>query len=1031
MIPLRLTLEGLYSYQKRQEIDFRRLTEAELFGIFGATGSGKSSILEAISFALYNQTERLSSREPGGTAYHMMNLKSERLYIDFEFEGGINEARRYRFTVENRRHGSDFTRTRNFARKAYRWEADHWEPLPDPTAEAVIGLSYDHFKRTIIIPQGKFEDFIQLKPKDRSQMLQDIFGLERFELSGKVRSLMQKNQVDMDSTIRILQQYEGVNPEVIAENAALLKALESQRRELEARLKVRIAEREALAQLRERFERLDKQAEHLRSMKDKQPAFQKREQQLNRYLEAQMDFGTALQERKRLDRQLKSLADRLAEKQETVRQIQVELEKKKRVLAEVEARYQQRDVLLRQAEELEQVIALKEQVDVIQALVDREAKGKAKIEAAEAERKEIEQRIEAAEAQLEAQMQQRPDMSVLMALQQWYNEQQAAEREVSRWETDLNRVKEEIDRGREEKGRLAQGLGLELNPYEVSTAKLIEQLTRLEEALEDRQREQEKEQEQVRLRLRLQEMAGDLKPGDPCPLCGASDHPALAHGGVEPVELRRLEEARAQLTQRLESVRKALPALRNLLDRAQRVQQERAQAQEGLAQARKALDAHEARFIWGEPAPDGAAAVTERLAEAKALEARIEAQQRELKVLREGVRQKNQNIQEWQPALDGVRASLQKEQATFETRRAALREVDYAEHARKTPLALRAEAQQARTDYEGLESTFRTLSNEVDARKARLATLQGEIQQLSADQKTSLADQAKLTRSLDEKLAATETFATLAEVSQTLDRVVLVEAEREAIRTFERTLTEAETSLRDLQAEIGNQTFDPETLAALEAEIAAMEAEQEQLTEQIGGKAEYGRRLEADWAQKQKLQQKRIELEAREENLQTLSKLFRGSAFVNYISTTYLENLCAAANERFLKLSSNALSLEVDEDNNFLVRDLLNGGKRRSIKTLSGGQTFQAALCLALALSDQVQQQVQAKQNFFFLDEGFGSQDKQALQTIFQTLKSLRRERRIVGVISHVEELQQEIPAYLQIQNDPERGSLVQGSWEG
>jgi len=100
------------------------------------------------------------------------------------------------------------------------------------------------------------------------------------------------------------------------------------------------------------------------------------------------------------------------------------------------------------------------------------------------------------------------------------------------------------------------------------------------------------------------------------------------------------------------------------------------------------------------------------------------------------------------------------------------------------------------------------------------------------------------------------------------------------------------------------------------------------------------------------------------------------------------------------------------------------------LTTLSGALTFQAALSLALALAEQVQQQVQAKQNFFFIDEGFGSQDKNALGIIFETLKSLRKENRIVGVISHVEELQQEIDTFLNIVNKDEEGSHVVGSWE-
>jgi exonuclease SbcC len=138
-----------------------------------------------------------------------------------------------------------------------------------------------------------------------------------------------------------------------------------------------------------------------------------------------------------------------------------------------------------------------------------------------------------------------------------------------------------------------------------------------------------------------------------------------------------------------------------------------------------------------------------------------------------------------------------------------------------------------------------------------------------------------------------------------------------------------------------------------------------------------------------------------------------------------LQELCHAANERFYKLTRQKLSLEVTDDNNFQVRDFLNGGKVRNVKTLSGGQTFQAALSLSLALADSIQKITESNQNFFFLDEGFGSLDKESLAIVFDTLKSLRKENRIVGVISHVEEMQQEIDNYLKIVMDEERGSII------
>jgi DNA repair protein SbcC/Rad50 len=96
------------------------------------------------------------------------------------------------------------------------------------------------------------------------------------------------------------------------------------------------------------------------------------------------------------------------------------------------------------------------------------------------------------------------------------------------------------------------------------------------------------------------------------------------------------------------------------------------------------------------------------------------------------------------------------------------------------------------------------------------------------------------------------------------------------------------------------------------------------------------------------------------------------------------------------------------------------------VRTLSGGQIFQAALSLAIALADSIQPLMKSKQNFFFLDEGFGALDRESLQVVFETLKALRKEHRIVGVISHVEDMQQEISRFLKVSLDEVTGSMVE-----
>jgi len=191
MIPLKLTVEGIYSYQERQTIDFTALTDAGLFGIFGAVGSGKSSILEAITYALYGETERLNARDK--RAYNMMNLKSNRSYIELDF---INfENRTFKVTREFKRNSKNFEDVKSPTVVLYENINEQWVPLESSNTQSIIGLSYENFKRTIIIPQGQFKEFIELGAKERTDMMKEIFQLHRFDLQDKVAALYKKKSI--------------------------------------------------------------------------------------------------------------------------------------------------------------------------------------------------------------------------------------------------------------------------------------------------------------------------------------------------------------------------------------------------------------------------------------------------------------------------------------------------------------------------------------------------------------------------------------------------------------------------------------------------------------------------------------------------------------------------------------------------------------------------------------------------------------------------------------------------------------------
>ena len=236
----------------------------------------------------------------------------------------------------------------------------------------------------------------------------------------------------------------------------------------------------------------------------------------------------------------------------------------------------------------------------------------------------------------------------------------------------------------------------------------------------------------------------------------------------------------------------------------------------------------------------------------------------------------------------------------------------------------------------------------------------------------------------------------------------------------------AQKNYEHQRSQIGELTFDDVAHRTLKTEIQTLKVSVDELRKESGRLETVEKQLQMQLKNQAELLKEKHILELRQANLARMASLFRSAGFVNYVSEVYLQNLARQANERFHRMTSQQLQLEVGDGNNFVVRDLLNNGKTRALNTLSGGQRFQAALCLALALADNVHVQLQSRENFFFLDEGFGSLDKESLQTVFETLKSLRKENRIVGVISHVEDLQQEMDVYLKIENCEEKGSTVQ-----
>ena len=200
----------------------------------------------------------------------------------------------------------------------------------------------------------------------------------------------------------------------------------------------------------------------------------------------------------------------------------------------------------------------------------------------------------------------------------------------------------------------------------------------------------------------------------------------------------------------------------------------------------------------------------------------------------------------------------------------------------------------------------------------------------------------------------------------------------------------------------------------------------DEITKQIGAKQNEVITLEKNLKKVKELQKQLDESEHKLELLKEIEKLLQGKRFVEFVAKNQLEYIVIEASKRLDIMTKGRYVLEIDDNLNFVIRDNYNGGLRRSIKTLSGGETFLTSLALALALSSQIQLKGSAPLEFFFLDEGFGSLDSELLDIVIESLEKLHSEKLSVGIISHVEELKNRVPVKLLVTpNDGGNGSKI------
>jgi exonuclease SbcC len=1029
MKPIKLQFVGLNSYRTRQEIDFEVLGADGLFGIFGPTGSGKSSILDAITLALYGGVDRASNNTRG-----IINQLEKSLEVSFQFELGED-----RYLVERRydRNPKDHdaavakqARLRKFASSGEEVLASKPQEVTTKI-EAILGIGKEEFLRAVVLPQGKFDQFLRLTGGDRAAMLEHLFNLKQYgeELVAKVKN----------EAAAITEELQRISGEELGLGDCSAEAVNQAVLELKTK-----KDRFNLAQ--QAFTAVDQSYQEIEIVRELYAKRKTALEKLNR-LEQERVIMDDKETRLHMAEQAEPLRVLIARHQELTERISEEsiiFQKKADHYAAAVTEYEAVKGELKRAEKeyQEQIPHLQERKALYQAAQGRQEKLKevqpkidagqreldrlrTKLAATAQEVSDCQSNIEATRVTLDTLQQDRakliinPDEKerIENALTALANLEES-EKRYRESEANYGKRKIQSDAEWDELVKLVHQM---LPAQSVAAGDDLEQYSRsLRYRVEKKLEEVRKAQQRALLANAAAELVKQLHNGEPCPVCGSREHPSPVRSLGEPEQIKIS----------IETAEDELQAVRDWEDRLVKAWHNWRANETLVNEAREQMEKAEQhrQMVLTEFEKVRGAYERGHLRERKKEWIELERQLHQLDQKRDQLQKIQQQLVEKLEILNESfrndkisEASLQADLANLQSRlQDFTEELNQITGGRDLNELIRA---LVRT-YERLEQAVKDAKEREGETRVALEKLSRESAALEATLRANRNELAEV----EERLTAglKEAGFTLLQEAE----AVLLEPEarrmiRQELERYRQEVAVSRNELEQLDLRINERPFEEGVYEELKAkrEKAFQEVEQLKTETALAEKGVEDLRMkQGRWKE---LQRRKLGAEQRKSLAEDLLGLLRGRRFVSFLAQEHLRDMTLEASYQLGRLTGQRYALELakDKDCEFVIRDDYNGGARRMINSLSGGEIFMTSLALALALSSKIQLRGKYPLGFFFLDEGFGSLDQEKLDKVMTALEKLRDKHRMVGVISHVRELKERLPRYLEVMAAGEDGS--------